>query len=98
MQAGLWRTGCQIHSHHSVLKHAKIECCKEESPNDLRRSECILSAALKTRSTLADDAGAEKYCLAILVRRGQRGSLAEIGAVAKMKERLRQAIGGSLHQ
>ena len=65
-----------------------------------RTSECILPAALKTRSTPADDAGAEKYCLTILVRRGQRGSLAcrEIGVVAKMKERLRQAIGGRLHQ
>ena len=54
----------------------RMVCCKEESPNDLRRSECILPAALKTRSTPADDAGAKKYCLTILVRRGQRGSLA----------------------
>ena len=60
---------------HLVLKAAKSECLRESSDIDLRRSECILPAAEKTRSTPAEEAGAAKYCLAILDSAGHVASL-----------------------
>ena len=42
---------------------------------DLRRSSCIRPAAEKTRSTPADEAGIDKYCLTILASLGHIDSL-----------------------
>ena len=47
------------------MNAAKSECSSVESLADFWRSPCILPAAEKTRSTPADDAGAEKYCFTI---------------------------------
>ena len=47
-----------MHSSQSVLNAAKSECSSVESLADFCRSLCILPAAEKTRSTLADEAGA----------------------------------------
>ena len=56
-------------AHQSVLKAAKMEASRVVSLPFFLRSPCILPAALKTRSTAADDAGAAKYCLTILARK-----------------------------
>ena len=61
--------------HQSVLKAAKREASSVSSLALLRRSPCILPAALKTRSTPAEDAGAAQYCLTILARLGHFVSL-----------------------
>ena len=50
-------------TYHGVLKAAKSEASSVLSFDLLLRSPCIFPAALKTRSTPADEAGAAKYCL-----------------------------------
>ena len=58
-----------------VLKAAKRECCSVASLADFCRSPCIFPAAENLRSTPPVEAGAARYCLAILHRLGQRVSL-----------------------
>ena len=50
------------HTSQSVLNAANKECSRVESLTDFRRSLCIFPAAEKTRSTPAEEQGAEKYC------------------------------------
>ena len=51
---------------HGALMAAKRECSMVSALTDLDRSPCILPAALKTRSTPAEEAGAARYCFTIL--------------------------------
>ena len=65
-----------------VLNAAKRECSSVESLADFWRSPCILPAAEKTRSTPAEDAGAAKYCLIIIVGDddGSRAATLSVGS------------------
>ena len=56
------------------MKREKRECSRVESFIDLRRSLCMRPAAENTRSTAAVEAGAARYCLAILASLRKRYS------------------------
>ena len=63
-------------SHYGALMAANREYSRVSALTDLDKSPCILPAALKTRSTPAEEAGAARYCLTILHRLGHLVSLA----------------------